>query len=85
MRSGTLASRRGQLRARLEPELHLCRLRQPFQDCPRVGALFLFLAASITVATVCGRYHYAVDAVAGALVGVAAYCASNAIKRRAID
>jgi membrane-associated phospholipid phosphatase len=51
----------------------------------RVGALFLFLAASIAVATVYGRYHYAVDAVAGALVGVAAYCAWNAIKHRAIE
>jgi membrane-associated phospholipid phosphatase len=55
------------------------------KHAPRVGALFLFLAASIAVATVYGRYHYAVDAVAGALVGVAAYCASNAIKHRAIE
>jgi len=51
----------------------------------RLGVLFSFLAASIAVATVYGRYHYAVDAVAGALVGVAAYCASNAIKHRAIE
>jgi membrane-associated phospholipid phosphatase len=40
---------------------------------PRLGAMFLFLAASVALATVYGRYHYAADAVAGALVGVAAY------------
>ncbi len=55
------------------------------KHAPRVGALFLFLAASIAVATVYGRYHYAVDAVAGALVGVAAYCAWNVIKHRAME
>jgi hypothetical protein len=32
---------------------------------PRVGAVFLSLAASISVACVVGRYHYVVDAVAG--------------------
>ena len=43
------------------------------KHAPRLGALFLFLAASVAVATVYGRYHYAADAVAGALVGGAAY------------
>ena len=43
------------------------------KHAPRLGALFLFLAASVALATVYGRYHYAADAVAGALVGVTAY------------
>ena len=55
------------------------------KHAPRLGALFLFLAASVAVATVYGRYHYAADAVAGALVGVAAYIATNAMKPRAIE
>jgi membrane-associated phospholipid phosphatase len=55
------------------------------KHAPRLGALFLFLAASVALATVYGRYHYAADAVAGALVGVAAYFASNAIKHRTIE
>jgi len=55
------------------------------KHAPRLGALFLFLAASVALATVYGRYHYAADAVAGALVGVAAYWVSNAIKHRAIE
>jgi membrane-associated phospholipid phosphatase len=55
------------------------------RKAPRLGALFLFLAASVALATVYGRYHYAADAVAGALVGVAAYAASNAIRHRAIE
>jgi membrane-associated phospholipid phosphatase len=48
---------------------------------PRLGVLFLFVAASIAVATVYGRYHYAADAVAGALVGVAAFLISRRIHR----
>jgi membrane-associated phospholipid phosphatase len=54
------------------------------KHAPRLGAMFLFLAASVALATVYGRYHYAADAVAGALVGVAAYVASNAIRHRVI-
>jgi membrane-associated phospholipid phosphatase len=46
----------------------------------RLGGLFLFLAASVAVATVCGRYHYAADTVAGALVAVAAYEVSRLFK-----
>ena len=52
------------------------------KHAPRLGAVFMFLAASVAVATVYGRYHYAVDAVAGALVGVAAYSASIVITHR---
>jgi membrane-associated phospholipid phosphatase len=52
------------------------------KQAPLLGALFLFLAASVALATVYGRYHYAADAVAGALVGVAAYLATHAIQHR---
>ncbi|MGO8790580.1 MAG: phosphatase PAP2 family protein [Terriglobia bacterium] len=52
---------------------------------PGLGALFLILAASVALATVYGRYHYAADAVAGALVGVAAYAVSNAIEHWVIE
>jgi membrane-associated phospholipid phosphatase len=48
---------------------------------PRLGVLFLFVAASIAVATVYGRYHYAADALAGALVGLAAFLISRRINR----
>ena len=50
------------------------------KHAPRLGVLFLFLAASVAVATVYGRYHYAADAVAGALVGVAAYKVSEVFR-----
>lgn len=39
----------------------------------RAGAVFLLLAASITVATVTGRYHYLLDSVLGVAVAVAAW------------
>jgi membrane-associated phospholipid phosphatase len=47
------------------------------KHAPRLGVLFMFLAASVMLATVYGRYHYAADAIAGALVGVAAYNVSK--------
>jgi membrane-associated phospholipid phosphatase len=40
---------------------------------PAAGVVFLFLALSIAVATVLGRYHYVVDSVLGVLVAVAAW------------
>ena len=43
------------------------------KHAPRLGALFMFLAVSVALATVYGRYHYSADAVAGMVVGVAAY------------
>jgi len=42
-------------------------------ELPRLGIVFLVAAASITVATVYGRYHYAADAVVGALIATAAF------------
>ena len=50
------------------------------RQAPRLGALFLFLAASVALATVYGRYHYTADAVAGALVGIGAYQVSKLLK-----
>ena len=47
------------------------------RQTPRFGPLFLFLAGSVALATVYGRYHYAPDAVAGALVGFAAFYLSK--------
>jgi len=49
---------------------------------PRLGGLFLVVAASVAVATVVLRYHYAADALAGALVGCAAFAISARIHRR---
>jgi len=40
---------------------------------PVAGAVFLVLAASITMATVIGRYHYLVDSMLGVLVAVIAW------------
>jgi membrane-associated phospholipid phosphatase len=40
---------------------------------PVAGAVFLVLAASITIATVLGRYHYVADSVLGVLVAAAAW------------
>ncbi len=39
----------------------------------RLGLGFVVVALSITLATVYGRYHYALDAVTGAFLGFAAY------------
>ena len=48
---------------------------------PRLGILFCIAALSVAAATVYGRYHYAADAVAGVLVGVAAFVVSRRIHR----
>lgn len=42
---------------------------------PAAGAVFLFFALSIAVACVVGRYHYVVDAVAGAALAIAVWAA----------
>ncbi len=42
---------------------------------PRAGAVYLLLAASITIATVLGRYHYVVDSVLGVLVALVVWIA----------
>lgn len=40
---------------------------------PGGGAALMVLALSITIATVLGRYHYAVDSVLGMIIGVASW------------
>lgn len=46
---------------------------------PVAGALFLVLAASITIATILGRYHYVADSILGVLVAAAAWGAVTLI------
>jgi membrane-associated phospholipid phosphatase len=53
----------------------LCALR--FQ--PRVGIVVAILAALLTVATVYGGFHYAVDALVGVMLGVLAWLGSQAV------
>jgi len=48
---------------------------------PRLGILSCVMALSIAVATVYGRYHYTADALAGVLVGVAAFAISRQIHK----
>ena len=45
---------------------------------PAVGVALLLLAASISVATVVGRYHYVVDGIAGAALAVAVWMIAKA-------
>jgi len=49
---------------------------------PRLGWLFVVVAVSIALATVYGRYHYALDAIAGGLVGVSAFWVSCRLSKR---
>jgi membrane-associated phospholipid phosphatase len=49
---------------------------------PRLGIVFLIVALSISVATVYGRYHYAVDALAGAALGVAGFLLARVVHQR---
>lgn len=48
---------------------------------PRLGVGFVIAAVSIAISTVYGRYHYAADAVTGALVGLIACWAANRLFR----
>lgn len=49
---------------------------------PRLGWLFVVVAVSIALATVYGRYHYALDAIAGGLVGISAFWVSCRLSKR---
>jgi membrane-associated phospholipid phosphatase len=51
-------------------------------DRPRLGILFCIVALNVAAATVYGRYHYLADAVAGVLVGVAAFAVSRYLSLR---
>jgi membrane-associated phospholipid phosphatase len=44
-----------------------------WSTAPHAGGVFAIVAILIAIATVAGRYHYAVDTVLGALVGVGAW------------
>lgn len=50
-----------------------------------VGWMLLALAVSIATATVYGRYHYAVDAVAGFAIAVAAYWIGAGVERLRLE
>jgi membrane-associated phospholipid phosphatase len=52
------------------------------RHAPLVGLVFLLVALSIALATIYGRYHYAADALAGTLVGIAGFLVSQALNRR---
>jgi membrane-associated phospholipid phosphatase len=49
---------------------------------PRLGWVFVAVAVSIALATVYGRYHYALDAIAGGFVGVSAFWVSCRLPKR---
>ena len=51
-------------------------------EWPRAGIPFTILAIGVGLATVVGRYHYAADAAAGALLGLAAYLVARRIHSR---
>ena len=42
-------------------------------SAPAAGVAFLAIAAAIALSTVVGRYHYAVDSLAGAAVALASW------------
>ena len=48
---------------------------------PRAGVVFTIAAASIALVTVVERYHYAADAVIGALIGITAFLISKRVHR----
>lgn len=55
-----------------------------YPERKRFGRVLLILAASITLATVYGRYHYAVDGVTGFLISVAAAGITRQLERAGI-
>lgn len=53
-----------------------------FREKRRVGWAMLIYALSVAVATVYGRYHYAVDAIAGFVISMAPLCLAAVLVRR---
>jgi len=51
-------------------------------ELPGIGVVFLILAASITAATVYGRYHYTADAIVGALIAGTAFFIARQVHAR---
>ena len=47
------------------------------QFVPFAGFIFLWIAISIAISTVTGRYHYALDAVAGAALAAATFAVTR--------
>ncbi len=47
------------------------------QFVPLAGLIFLWIAVSIAISTVTGRYHYTLDAVAGAALAAAAFAVTR--------
>lgn len=54
-----------------------------WRESRRWGTIFMIAAASIALATVLERYHYAADAVAGMLIAVAAVSLTPFLRRQA--
>lgn len=52
------------------------------RERPRLGMVFLFAAAMISASTFYGRYHYGADAVAGGLIGIAAFVAAQFLRQK---
>jgi PAP2 superfamily len=50
------------------------------QLAPVVGLIFLWIAISIALGAVLGRYHYAADAIIGTLVALAAYVIAGGLQ-----
>jgi hypothetical protein len=73
-RLNQLIARRASIRASTIPSGHaagaMATALVVMSVAPATGALFLVLAVSIAVASVLGRYHYAIDSVLGILVAL---------------
>jgi membrane-associated phospholipid phosphatase len=50
------------------------------QRLPRLGVVFI--VAALSIATVYGRYHYAADALAGAVIGTFGVSLSSYLQRQ---
>ena len=73
-RLNQLIARRASIQANTIPSGHaagaMAAALVVMSAAPTVGAVFLVLAASIAIASVAGRYHYAIDSVLGILVAL---------------
>jgi membrane-associated phospholipid phosphatase len=76
-RLNQLIARRGSIQANTIPSGHaagaMATALVVMSVAPGIGLLFLVLALSIAVASVLGRYHYAIDSVLGILVALLAW------------
>jgi len=76
-RLNQLIARRASIRANTIPSGHaagaMATALVVTSVAPAIGRLFLVLAVSIAIASVLGRYHYAIDSVLGILVALLAW------------